>query len=240
MGEQRPVHPVDDRPVVLAGAAEPGAVLGDVGDEQVVTEQPAEGMQQRQRPDEAGDRAVGDVHVYLAAGLDQRAQHLPADRRCGLAPAPGAAGTSAGPIVRAPPGSAIRSAGRARRAPRSRPDCAWPSPVPSGRGLSGHGSPGCGSPGGRSPRVGRRKGQVGDARSRSPAHLVSTVWTSTRPDRPGPRCGWRAGRAAGRRRREGRTRDVMGEPAPLPTKARRRTAHDRWAPLFFRPRAHSW
>src|SRR5581483_8806591 len=58
--EQGPVHPVDHRAVVLAGAVEPGPVLLAAGQEQGVALYPAVRVEQRQRPGEAAERAVAD------------------------------------------------------------------------------------------------------------------------------------------------------------------------------------
>lgn len=74
--QQRAVHPVDGGTVVLAGTVEAGAVLPQAGGEQVVADQAAERVQQRERPREAGQRPVADVHPDVTGLAQQRAQHL--------------------------------------------------------------------------------------------------------------------------------------------------------------------
>src|ERR1700730_1115786 len=79
--KQRAVDPVHDGAVVLAGPVEPGLVLAWFGEEEVMAQEPAERVDQRQGVSEAGERAVADVHPDVAAGPQQRAQDLSGQRR---------------------------------------------------------------------------------------------------------------------------------------------------------------
>src|SRR5262249_49390626 len=78
--EQRAVDPVHDRAVVLARAVEPGVVLGGLGEEEIVAEEPAERVQQRQGALKAGQGPVAGVHPDVAAAAQERPQDLPGQR----------------------------------------------------------------------------------------------------------------------------------------------------------------
>src|ERR1022692_3986822 len=76
MAQQRAVDPVDHGTVVLARAEEAGAVVADVGQEQVMAMQPPERVDHRQNLGEAVERAVIHVNPDIAVGFQLRAQRL--------------------------------------------------------------------------------------------------------------------------------------------------------------------